>query len=131
MPRPRTRLQPLLPLLLLACLLVAVGCGDPLEERREARRAEAEALLAQAPEPIQERVRQTCERWRDTFDECDSDRVYEDALTCWLEKGAPFLRASLEKGMRKRATRRRVLLHHSLCMEAHGWRLRPGTGGHF
>jgi hypothetical protein len=118
-------------LLPLCALLLTAGCDPTASRQAETRRKMAEATLAEASEEIQERVGQTCDRWRDTAGECDSDRAYEDVLECWLEKGLPSLKKALDHGMRQRARNRRTVLHHSLCMERRGWRLRPGSGGYF
>ncbi|MBW2268404.1 MAG: hypothetical protein JRH16_07490 [Deltaproteobacteria bacterium] len=120
-----------LPLLVLAAWLGVVGCGDLGSDQEAKRRAAAQATLDQAAESLRNRVSQTCERWKDHQGECDSDRVYADVLDCWTEKGLPHLKAALGRGIRKRARERRVVMHHSLCMEKHGWRLIPGSGGYF
>ncbi len=121
----------LLALPLLAALLGVAGCGDLGSDRAAERRAAAQATLDQASETIRARVSQTCTRWKDSRDECDSDRVYADVLDCWQEKGLPHLKRALDRGIRQRARERRVVMHHSLCMEKHGWRLVPGSGGYF
>lgn len=92
---------------------------------------DAESTLSQASKEIQERVRLTCERWQDTAGECDSEAVHRDILGCWLEKGLPVLQASINNEIRQRPRNRRVVLHHSLCMERRGWRLVPESGGYF
>lgn len=112
-------------------VLGAAGCSDPGAEAVANARSNALVTLEQASESIRSRVTQTCERWKDMREECDADLVYEDLLDCWNEKGLPHLRAALKNGVRKRARERRVIMHHSLCMEKRGWRLVPGSGGYF
>jgi hypothetical protein len=118
-------------LLAAVTLLASAGCGDPVADAVADSRARAEVSLGQASDSIRVRVTQTCSRWQDSRQQCDTDQVYGDVLDCWIEKGLPHLTAALEHGVRKRARERRVIMHHSLCMEKRGWRLVPGSGGYF
>ena len=121
----------LLPLLLGLILTGIAGCEDFLSDPAAERRAAAQASIEQTTETLRGRLTQTCERWKDALDECDSERVYSDVLDCWTASGMPHLKLALKKGIRRRARERRVMLHHSLCMEKRGWRLVPGSGGYF
>jgi hypothetical protein len=120
-----------LPLLLGLVLTGSVSCGDLRSDPDAERRAAAQTSIDQISETLRDRITLTCERWQDALEECNSERVYEDVLDCWTESGMPHLKAALEKGTRRRARERRVMLHHSLCMEERGWRLVPGSGGYF
>ena len=66
--------------LLLCVGLSTLACGDPAADVRAERVAKAEASLAEAAAEIQERVRQTCERWQDRDQRCDRERVQADLL---------------------------------------------------
>lgn len=125
---PRCRV---LPALLAICLSCAPGCRDEAAEQASERRDAAQATLDLAPEGIRLRISETCERWQDTSGQCDADLVYASVLDCWVEKGLPQLEATLENDIRPRSRQRRVVMHHSVCMEKQGWRLVPGSGGHF
>ncbi len=113
-----------------AALLLLAACGDR-DALPEATVESAEATLSEASAEIQDRVRKTCERWHDGQGGCDSDAVYADVLSCWLEKGLPVLQTAIDNGVRPRQRNRRTVMHHSLCMERRGWRLVPDSGGYF
>lgn len=118
---------------ILWCVLaaLALACADERTEAQTARRAEAEETLSRAPADIRVRVSQTCNRWADLQGSCDEELLEDDILECWLEAGLPHLRGAIKREMRQRPRYRKVVMHHSLCLQRHGWRFLPNTGGHF